>query len=259
MMHDATSHWVKELNTVFMRAIADDRGVSKVPFSMKRVAGSFTGEVLCKEMITEISGIKALEDDAFNNIEAAILRQRNIATGLEKEYQRLHNDLKVCIRYTLVIGSERFLQVYLLNKTTGLSVIEDLLKCIMQCFLFSDLLKIASVKLQLEKLQSLQTEMENLMTKYNHLKNIDPTTIVDTPYTDSIIIPQPTPYFKISRLKRIERNKIILEIQPHIVPTCICGDGYSVNVKHSRLLEPKFGKKSSFSRYASHTSTGTIH
>ena len=115
MMHDATSHWVKELNTVFIRAIADDGEVSKVPFSMKRVPGSFTGEALCKEMITEISGIKALKDNVFNNIEAVILRQRNIATGPEKEYRRLHNDLKVCIRYILVIGSGRLLQVYLIN------------------------------------------------------------------------------------------------------------------------------------------------
>ena len=37
----------------------------------------------------------------------------------------------------------------------GLSVIEDLLKCIIQCFLFSDLFKVAAEKLELEKLQSL--------------------------------------------------------------------------------------------------------
>ena len=116
MMQNVTSNWVKELNIVFIRAIADNWEVSKVPFSMKRVAGSFTGEALCKEMITEISGIKALKDNTFNKIEAAILPQRNIATSSEKEYQRLHNDLKVCIKYILVIGSERFLQVYLLNE-----------------------------------------------------------------------------------------------------------------------------------------------
>ena len=74
------------MNTVFIRAIADDGEVSKVPFSMKRVAGSFTGETLCKEMITKISGIKALKDNAFNNIEAVILQQRNKATGPKKEY-----------------------------------------------------------------------------------------------------------------------------------------------------------------------------
>ena len=49
---------------------------------------------------------------------------------------------------------------------SGLSVIEDLLKCIIQCFLFSGLFKVAAEKLELEKLQSLQTKMENVMTKY---------------------------------------------------------------------------------------------
>ena len=63
------------------------------------------------------------------------------------------------------------------------------------------------------------------MTKYKYLNNIDPTTIADTPDADSIIIPQPPPYFKISRLKGIERNKIILGIQPHVVLTSICGNG----------------------------------
>ena len=95
-------------------------------------------------------------------------------------------------------------------------------------------------------------KMTNLVTKYKHLKNIDPTTTADTPDADSIIIPQLPPYFKISRLKGIERNKIILEIQPHVVPTCICGDGCSVNVKGSRLLDKKFVTKSPFSRCASH-------
>ena len=64
MMHDAISHWVNELNTVFIRANADDGEVSKVPFSMKRVAGSFTGDALWKQVITDISGIKALKDNA---------------------------------------------------------------------------------------------------------------------------------------------------------------------------------------------------
>ena len=111
----------------------------------------------------------------------------------------------------------------------------------------------------MQKLQSLRTEMENLMTKYKYLNNIDPTTIANTPDADSIIIPQPPPYFKISRLKGIERNKIILEIQPHVVPTSICGNGCSVNVKGSRLLETNFRIKPPFSRCVPHTSPGTIH
>ena len=80
----------------------------------------------------------------------------------------------------------------------------------------------------------------------------------DTPDAHFIIILQLPLYFKISRLKEIERNKIILEIPPHVVPTCICGNGCSVNVKGSRLLETKFGIKFPFWRRASHSSAGTI-
>ena len=115
-MHDVTTHWVKELNTIFIKAITDDAEILKVPFSMNRVAGSFTGEALYKKVIIEISGIKALKDNPFNNIETAILPQGNIETGPEKEYWRLNNDLKVYIKYILVIGIEGFLEVYLLYK-----------------------------------------------------------------------------------------------------------------------------------------------
>ena len=49
---------------------------------------------------------------------------KETATGSEKEYRRLHNHLKVCIREILVIGSERFLQVYLLYKIRQLDYLE---------------------------------------------------------------------------------------------------------------------------------------
>ena len=51
---------------------------------------------------------------------------KETATGPKKEYRRLHNDLKVCIREILVIGSERFLQVYLLNKIRQLDYLDYL-------------------------------------------------------------------------------------------------------------------------------------
>ena len=58
---------------------------------MKRVSGLFTGESLCNELMTEISEIKTLKNNAFVSIEAAILRHRNITTGPEIEYKRIHN------------------------------------------------------------------------------------------------------------------------------------------------------------------------
>ena len=119
---------------------------------------------------------------------------------------------------------------------------------------------VAAKKLELEKLQSLQAEMEKLVAKYHHLKEVDPTLIsVGCPdSTDPIIFPVPPSYFKISKLKGIDGSKIILEIEPKFVATCICGDGCAVNIKGSRLLETKFGIKSTFSRCSSHTAAGTI-
>ena len=107
---------------------------------------------------------------------------------------------------------------------------------------------------------SLQAEMEKLLAKYHHLKEVDPTSISEgsPDSTDPIIFPVPPSYFKISKLKGIEGSKIILEIEPKFVPTCICGDGCAVNIKGSRLLEAKFGIKSPFSRCSSHTAAGTI-
>ena len=73
------------------------------------------------------------------------------------------------------------------------------------------------------------------------------------------IIPEKKPsYFRISKLKGIEDGCIYLEIAPEYVPTVICGDGCSVNLKGSRLLEEIYGLKSPFSRCASHASAGTI-
>ena len=67
--HTGIRNW-----TVFKRAIADDKEFSKVSFSMKRVAGSFAGELLLQRNDYRDFRNKALKDNAFNNIEAAILR-----------------------------------------------------------------------------------------------------------------------------------------------------------------------------------------
>ena len=39
---------------------------------MKKMSGSFTGEGLCNELMTKISEIKTLKNNAFVSIEAAI-------------------------------------------------------------------------------------------------------------------------------------------------------------------------------------------
>ena len=42
--------------------------VFKVPISMKKVSGSFTGQNLCTELIKEICSIKKLQGNASENI-----------------------------------------------------------------------------------------------------------------------------------------------------------------------------------------------
>ena len=41
LLHDATSHWVTQINTVFLWVVSDDGDIFKVPYSMKKVYGGF--------------------------------------------------------------------------------------------------------------------------------------------------------------------------------------------------------------------------
>ena len=72
LLHDATTSFVKEINTVFLRAVANEGGIFKVPFSMKQVPGSFTGEALCGELVKEISSIRPVKNNAIVTIRGAI-------------------------------------------------------------------------------------------------------------------------------------------------------------------------------------------
>ena len=54
------SSQVKEINTVFLCGVSDDGTIFKVPFSMKQVTGSLTGEALNEELLMEMSKIKDL-------------------------------------------------------------------------------------------------------------------------------------------------------------------------------------------------------
>jgi len=48
LIHDATTYFVKQLNASILRVLKDDGTVVKVPFNLKRVSGSLTGEVFVK-------------------------------------------------------------------------------------------------------------------------------------------------------------------------------------------------------------------
>ena len=69
--------------------------VFKVPFSMKKVSGSFTGEALCTELIKEICSIKKLQGNASENIRTVIEKKQRASVKPEQKYKQLHNELKV--------------------------------------------------------------------------------------------------------------------------------------------------------------------
>ena len=65
LLHDATTQYVKEVNTVFIREVSSDGHVIKVPYCMHNVPGSLTGEVFCDELVEQISQIKTVHNNAF--------------------------------------------------------------------------------------------------------------------------------------------------------------------------------------------------
>ena len=95
LLHDPTTHWVKELNRVFIRVVNEKGEVYKIPFSMKKVSGSFTVEALCTELIKEISSIKKLQGNASETIRIAVEKSHRASVKSEKKYKQLHNELKV--------------------------------------------------------------------------------------------------------------------------------------------------------------------
>ena len=70
-MHDATSYWVKQLNTMMIRVATDGMEVVRVPFSFRNVA-SLTGEALYNEIIDTVSAMKKVMNNASETIFAAL-------------------------------------------------------------------------------------------------------------------------------------------------------------------------------------------
>ena len=75
--------------------MSENGEVFKVPFSMKKVSGSFTGEALCTELIKEICSIKKLQGNASENIRTLIEKNQRASVKPEQKYKQLHNKLKV--------------------------------------------------------------------------------------------------------------------------------------------------------------------
>ena len=74
-IHDATSHWVKELNTVILRAVDDQGNITKVPFNFCQVPGSLTGEALAEETMDNISLVRKVKNNAVKRYLILSFRQ----------------------------------------------------------------------------------------------------------------------------------------------------------------------------------------
>ena len=115
----------------------------------------------------------------------------------------------------------------------------------------------------MDLLMSTKKKMDEMVTEKLHLKEINLQAAEDVVADNSNGDPDPISlkvpcYFWVAKLKAIKDDKINLEISSADVPTAVCGDGCSVNLKGSRLLESTYGLKSPFSRCSSHSSYGTI-
>ena len=90
LIHDATTYWVKQINTTILRVVTDGGKIVKVPYNMKKVAGSLTGEVLCEEVMKEICSIRKVE----NNATQTVRKYLESSSSGENEVKNLQNDLK---------------------------------------------------------------------------------------------------------------------------------------------------------------------
>ena len=105
------------MNTVFIRAVSSDGHVTKVPYCMHKFPGDLTGEVLCVELVEQISQIITVHNNAFEIVPEKI-RSRNFDYTPEVKWKigqiRLLNAATSMDFYKL--QSEQMLAIDLLRK-----------------------------------------------------------------------------------------------------------------------------------------------
>ena len=110
-------------------------------------------------------------------------------------------------------------------------------------------------------MKTVTDKMADLANTHPHLKTMNLSSATNTNNNtqedQTILHPKPL-MFKLIELKSINNDKILLAVKPENVPTAICGDGCTANMKASRLLKTGYSLKLLFSRCASHASAGTI-
>ena len=220
IMHDGTSVWVKPVNAIFARVVDENLNIHKVPYSLKKVPGSFTGEVLCEELVTAISGIKKVDSNAFDTIESRLINNRNKQNemSIEQKYKCLNS------------------RITELSKQRLWSKVEEVIA----------------------EIQAMENEFPELVGI--DIDTIpDPSARSNGPIL-SIDIPTRPDYFKIATITAIDEDskEIRMSINPANIPTCQNGDACSVNIKGARLVEEKLGIPSPLSKCNSHLSSGVM-
>ena len=102
VLHDATTQYVKNINTVFVRGVHNiTLDIVKVPFSMRKVTtGSLNHENLSDEIILAICNVKKVENNAWKTIVGKIndARRSSVLTpalAAMREYKSMHDELQV--------------------------------------------------------------------------------------------------------------------------------------------------------------------
>ena len=220
-MHDGTTVWVLPINTVFLRVVdSKTLDIYKVPYSMRKVPGSFAREVLCEELIKHISGVKKVEgQSAYDVIVSKLIEKNSKKTELTVEQQ-----------YKLLCTK---LEDYTQKKMGG---------------------KLSSVSEEIQKMEAEHDELHDI-----DLNRIDPVHATTSEIMLEDIPPRPQ-YFKLATLQSIDEasKEIRLVVDPSNIPTVQIGDGCSVNLKAARLVEEQVGINSPFSRCNSHIASGAI-
>ena len=220
-MHDGTMVWILPINTVFLRMVdAKTLDIYKVPYSMRKVPGSFTGEVLRDELIKHISGVKKVPgQSAFDSIESKLveIRCKPAKLTVEQEYKMLTGKL------------EEYSQKKMWSK-------------------------VSSISEEIQKMEEVTPSLKDLDTD-----KVQSTPSSDMSEFHLDVPPRPE-YFKLATLQSVdEESKVIrMVVNSSNIPTVQVGDGCSVNLKGARLVQEKLGINCPFSRCNSHIASGAI-
>lgn len=218
LMHDGTTVWVRPINTTFLRVVDHDTlAIHRVPFTLRQVPGSFTGEVLCEELIQVISNVKKVKDNAFDQIETILIEasKGDDEPSIEQAYKALRTKIEELAQ----------------KKMWG---------------------KLSDVSDEVQQMESDHPHLSTLDLSTVGVATSSPASVdIDVParppYFKIASVQGVDVHDKVIRLT----------VEAENTPTLQIGDGCQVNVKGARLVEETIGMPSSFSRCHTHIAHGS--